>query len=94
MLMLVIKLKTAEVANLPPILSAKRTSHNVTVHVFQAICESICAGTSFFRAFSTQHRTNYQGSTFLSLFLVHKLVSELSSKSLLTIINSQDSPTG
>ncbi len=85
-----IKLVTLKTANLPPVLSAKWTSHNVTVHVFQAICESIYAGTScfvilggFLRGFSTQDSTNYQGSTLLPLLvllLANKPASELSNK--------------
>lgn len=40
------KLTAAQVASLPPILFAKWT--NNTVHTFQAICKSTCAGTYFF----------------------------------------------
>ncbi len=83
--MLAIKLKTAKVANLPPILSAKWTSHSTTVHVFQAICESVYNGTSFFRGFGTQDSSNYRGSTLLPLLvllLVNKPTCEISDVSL------------
>ncbi len=60
-------IKNCKVANLPPILSAKWTSHNVTVHVFRAICESI----SLFLEVSAQWiAQNYQGSTITLLMLL------------------------
>ncbi len=68
--MLAIILKTVK-ANLPPILSAKWTSRNVTVHVFRAICESVCTGTSLFLEVSAQWiAQNYPGSTITLLMLL------------------------
>ncbi len=89
------KLPTVKVANLPSILFVKW--HNVSVQVFHTIYESICAGTSFFRDFGIQDSTNYQSCMLLPLLLlllINKPALELSNKSLLTIVNSQDGPQG
>ncbi len=72
-------------------------SCNITVHVFQASCESVHVGTSFFIGFGTQDSTNYRGSMLLPLsvlLLVNKPACELSNKSLLTTVQSQDGPRG
>ncbi len=69
-----LRLTTVKVANLPSVLSAKWTSHNITVHVFQAILESICAGTSSFVEVSAHKLSRQHTSALLVLLLVNKPV--------------------